>query len=63
MLPYPPTKPITLPLQRGFSVAGKKEYAKPPTKGRGVSYGCNSGSPLTDDVGTKTHPPLEQYIA
>ena len=39
MLPPPPTKPITLPWQRGFSGEGKKEeYAKPRTWGRGVSY-------------------------
>ena len=32
MLPPPPTKPITLPSQRGFSEGGKKEeYAKPRT--------------------------------
>ena len=32
MLPPPPTKPITLPGQRGFSEGGKKEeYAKPRT--------------------------------
>ena len=38
MLPPPPTKPITLPWQCGFSGEGKKEeYAKPRTKGRGVS--------------------------
>ena len=40
MIPPPPTKPITPPLQCGFSGQGKKEeYAKPRTKGRGVSYG------------------------
>ena len=40
MLPPPPTIPITLPRQRGFSVGGKKEeYAKPRTEGREVSYG------------------------
>ena len=40
MLPPPPTKPITLPWQRGFSGGEKKEeYAKPCTKGREVSYG------------------------
>ena len=32
MLPLPPTKPITLPRQRGLSGGGKKEeYAKPRT--------------------------------
>ena len=32
MLPPPPTKPITLPGQRGSSGGGKKEeYAKPRT--------------------------------
>ena len=36
----PPTKPITLPWQRGFSGGGtKEEYAKPLTEGRGVTYG------------------------
>ena len=36
----PSTKPITLPCQRGFSGGGeKKEYAKPHTELRGVSYG------------------------
>ena len=40
MLPTPPTKPITLPWQCGFSGVGQKDdYAKPRTKGRGVSYG------------------------
>ena len=40
MLPPPPTKPITLPWQRGFSGGGKKEeYAKPHIEGREVSYG------------------------
>ena len=40
MLPPPPTKPITLPWQRGFSGGEKEEeYAKPRTYGRGVSYG------------------------
>ena len=40
MLPLPPTKPITLPWQSGFSRGGKKEeYAKPCTGGRKVSYG------------------------
>ena len=40
MLPPPPTKPITLPWQRGFSGEEKKEeYAKPRTEGREVSYG------------------------
>ena len=39
MLPPPPTNPITLPWHCGFSGGGKKEeYAKPHTKGRGVSY-------------------------
>ena len=38
MLPPPLTKPITLPWQSGFSGVGKKEeYAKPCTKGRGVT--------------------------
>ena len=74
MLPPPPTKPITLPCQRGFSGGGKKEeYAKPRTKGRGVSYGkiglttvavthdLLSGLPLVL-FKNRTHPPLEQYI-
>ena len=40
MLPPPPTIPITLPWQRGFSGGGKKEeYSKPHTEGREVSYG------------------------
>ena len=40
MFPPPTTKPITLPQQCGFSGGGKKEeYAKPRSKGRGVSYG------------------------
>ena len=40
MLPPPPTIPITLPWQRGFSGGEKKEeYAKPRTEGREVSYG------------------------
>ena len=40
MLPPPPTIPITLPWQRGFSGGGKKEEnAKPRTEGREVSYG------------------------
>ena len=61
MLRPPPTKPITLPCQRGFSRGGKKEeYVKPRTKERGQSYeeigaydcGCNSGSPLGDAVKT-----------
>ena len=40
MLPPPPTKPITLPWQCGFSWGGKKEeYAKPRTKGTGMPYG------------------------
>ena len=40
MLPPPPAKPMTLPRQRAFSEGGiKEEYAKPHTKGRGVSYG------------------------
>ena len=40
MLPTPPTKPITLPWQCGFSGRGKKEeYAKPRTEVREVSYG------------------------
>ena len=40
MLPPPPTKPITLPWQCGFSWGGKKEeYAKPHTEGREVNYG------------------------
>ena len=41
MLPPPPTKPITLPWQRGFSGGEKKKvkYAKPRTEGREVSYG------------------------
>ena len=40
MLPPPPTKAITLPWQCGFSGGGKiVEYAKPRTKGRGVSNG------------------------
>ena len=35
-----PTKPITLPRQRGFSGGEKKEeYGKPRTEGREVSYG------------------------
>ena len=34
-----PTKPITLPCQRGFSGGVKKEeFATPHTKGREVSY-------------------------
>ena len=34
MLPPPPTKPATMPGQRGFSGGGKKEeYPKPRTKG------------------------------
>ena len=40
MLPPPPTIPITLPWQSGFSRGGKKEdYAKPRTEVREVSYG------------------------
>ena len=40
MLLPPPTKPTTLPCQRGFNGGGKKEeYAKPHTEGREVSYG------------------------
>ena len=40
MLPPPPTKPITLLRQRGFSEGGKKEeYAMPRTEGREVSCG------------------------
>ena len=40
MLPSPPTKPITLPRQRGFSGGGKKEeYSKSRTEGREVKYG------------------------
>ena len=40
MLPPLPTKPITLPWQRGFMGGGKKkEYAKPRTEGRDVSFG------------------------
>ena len=41
MLLPPPTKPITLPWQRGFSGGDKKkeEYANPRTEGREVSYG------------------------
>ena len=40
MLPPPSTKPMTLPWQCGFNGAVKKEeYAKPRTKGSGVSYG------------------------
>ena len=38
MLPLLLTKPITFPLQRGFSGRGKK-YTRPRTKDRGVSYG------------------------
>ena len=39
MFPPPPTKPMSLPGQRGFSRAGiKEEYAKPRTVERGVSY-------------------------
>ena len=37
MLPPPPTKPTTLPVQRGFS--GEEEYGKPHTGGIEVSYG------------------------
>ena len=40
VLPPPPTKPITLPRQCGFSGGGKKEEnAKPRTEGREVIYG------------------------
>ena len=40
MLPLLPTKPISLPRQRGFCGGRKKEkYAKPHTEGREVSYG------------------------
>ena len=40
MFTPPPTKPITLPRQCGFSGGGKKEEdAQPRTKGRGVSFG------------------------
>ena len=72
MLPPPPTKPITQLCSVVLVGEGKKEYAKPHTKGRGVGYGkedraydcgCNSGSPLRDDVGSLrkiTHPTLEQ---
>ena len=74
MLPPPPTKPITLPRQRGFSGGGKKEeYAKPRTirertelrEDRAYDCGCNSCSALRDAVGSfkkRIHPPLEQYI-
>ena len=39
MLPPPSTKPITLPDSVVLAGEEKKEYAKPRTKGRGVSYG------------------------
>ena len=40
MLLPPPTKPITLPWQHGFSMRGKKKvYTKPCTERREVSYG------------------------
>ena len=40
LLPQPPTKPITLPCQRGFSRGGiKEEHAKPRTEGIEVSFG------------------------
>ena len=32
---------------------------------RAYDYGCNSGTPLRDAVGSlkkRTHPPMEQYI-
>ena len=49
MLPPPPTKPITLPLQRGYSGGGKREaYAKPRTEGTEVSDG--KIGPTTVDV-------------
>ena len=73
MLPPPPTKPITLPWQRGFSGGGKKEeYAKPRTEGRELSYGkiglttvavtqdLLSGMPLVLKIGLIRL--LEQYI-
>ena len=40
MLPPPPTNPIILPRQRGFTGGGKKVvYVKIRTEGREVSYG------------------------
>ena len=39
MLPPPPTNPITLPWQRGFSGGGKKRSTLSHVLGRGVSYG------------------------
>ena len=58
MLLSPPTKPITLPRQSGLAAEDKKkEYARPNTKGRGVSYGTydyggKSGYPLGDEIGS-----------
>ena len=74
MLPPPPTKPITLHWQRGFSGGGKKKKSTLSHVLKGEEWvtgrwaydcGCNSWSPLRDAIGSfkkRTHPPLEQYI-
>ena len=60
ILPQPPTKPITLPWQRGFNGGRKKRRVCKATylrerselrEDRAYDCGCNSWSPLRDAVG------------
>ena len=62
MLPPALTKPITLPQQRGFIGEGKNESTLSHVRtvrersdlqeDWACDYGCNSGSPLGDAVGS-----------